>query len=277
MVPGPQGIGRIAVVTGANKGIGFAIALQLGLSGIFSRVILGCRNVVRGEEAAEAMNQIAAGKAQFSSFPLVIGDANSHTEFQKRMEAEFGYCDVLVNNAGFAYKSADPTPFEEQTENTLAINYYGLVDFTEKMIPLLRKGTDPRVVNVASRSGRLRQVSRELQEKFADPSLTIEGLNHLVSDFAQSVQDGNHLQKGWSDSNYGISKLAVIAATKVWARQELGRIIVTSCCPGYCKTDMTSQKGPRSPADGARNAVIPATIKSPATGAFYENYDVAKW
>jgi len=269
---------RIAVVTGANKGIGYFIALQLGLSGLFSNIILGCRDIQRGTTAANQIQALVQGKAdtkiEFS--PLVIGDTASHSSFCERMETEFGKVDVLVNNAGFAYKGADPTPFEGQTEKTLNINYFGLVDFTEKMLPLLRKGSDARIVNVASMAGRLGQVSPELQKKFSDESLTIDNLNTLMNQFKSDVQAGTYKVNGWSSSNYGLSKLGVIAATKIWARQE-PTIKVNACCPGYCATDMSSHKGPRSPDDGAKNAVISATMENPPTGEFYRDYKVATW
>mmetsp|Transcript_11356 Transcript_11356/g.27218 ORF Transcript_11356/g.27218 Transcript_11356/m.27218 type:complete len:147 (+) Transcript_11356:3-443(+) len=146
------------------------------------------------------------------------------------------------------------------------------------MLPLLRKGTDARVVNVASMAGRLGQVSPELQAKFTDPQLTIPELNGLMKAFEDDVQKGIHKQNGWSNSNYGMSKLGVIAATRVFAREEAAyNISVTSCCPGYCDTDMTSNKGPRSPAEGAKNAVIPATMANPPTGAYFADYKVSKW
>lgn len=213
------------------------------------------------------------------SFPLVIGNGPSQTEFCERLEQEFGGAiDVLVNNAGFAYKGADPTPFKGQTAKTFETNYYGLVAFTQQMLPLLRKGTDARIVNVASMAGRLRQVSPELQAKFTDPQLTIPQLNSLMKEFEEDVQNGVHKKKGWSNSNYGMSKLGVIAATNVFARAEASNnISINSCCPGYCGTDMTSHRGPRPAEEGARNAVIPATIANPPTGAYYSDYKVSIW
>jgi carbonyl reductase 1 len=277
MVPATFPTTRVAVVTGANKGIGYFIALQLGLSGLFSKIILGCRDPNKGGIAASAMNEIAGGKAHFQYMPLTIGDMDSHTSFFQRMQEEFGKVDVLVNNAGFAYKGSDLTPFEEQTEKTLAINFNGLVDFTETMLPLLRKGDDPRLVNVASKSGQLKQVSPALQKRLTDDSLTIPELNKLIEEFAQAVKAGDHKQKGWSSSNYGISKLGVIAATRIWSREEAGRISVNSCCPGYCATDMSSHGGPRPAEEGARNAVIPATMEDPPNGGFFSNYEPGEW
>jgi carbonyl reductase 1 len=268
---------RVAVVTGANKGIGFFIALQLGLSGQFSNIILGCRDAGRGDAASDAIREQVPSTVTVQAIPLTIGDFESHVEFCNRIDKEFGKVDVLVNNAGFAYKGSDPTPFKEQTRKTMEVNYYGLVEFTEKLFPLLRKGKDSRLVNVASMSGRLGQVSGERQAQFSDPKLTMEELKALMKQFEIDVQNGVHIQNGWSNSNYGMSKLALIAATKIWARREAPIITVNCCCPGYCATDMTSYKGTRSPDDGAKNAVIPATMENPPTGEFFSDYKVSKW
>jgi carbonyl reductase 1 len=268
---------RVAVVTGANKGIGFYIALQLGLSGLFSNIIIGCRDAVRGAIASQEIQQHLADSVSVQAVVLTIGDHQSHSEFCKRMEEEFGKVDVLVNNAGFAYKGSDPTPFAGQTKKTLETNFYGLVDFTEQMLPLLRRGKDPRLVNVASMAGKLRQVSPALQAKFSDPKLTMNQLQELMEKFERDVQNGVHSQEGWSNSNYGISKLGVIAATRIWAREKAPVIRVNSCCPGYCATDMSSNRGTRSASDGAKNAVIPATMENPPSGEYFSDYIVSQW
>eukprot|EP00980_Cylindrotheca_fusiformis_P007391 scaffold1525_cov142-Cylindrotheca_fusiformis.AAC.191 len=269
---------RIAVVTGGNKGIGYFIALHLGMSGLFSKIILGCRDAQRGLTAVNELQAKTNGSTEtiFQFAPLTIGDKESHSKFCQHIEEEFGKLDLLVNNAGFAYKGSDPTPFQDQTQKTLNINYFGVVDFTEKMIPLLRKGNDPRLVNVASMAGRLSQVSNDLKKKFTDEKLTIKELDTLMNKFKTDVQAGTHKENGWSNSNYGISKLGVVAATKIWARQEPS-IKVNCCCPGYCATDMSSHKGPRPATEGAKNAVIPATMDNPPSGAFFRDFKEAEW
>ena len=275
MIPATSN-GRVAVCTGANKGIGYFVALQLGLSGLFEHIVLACRDSVRAAEAVSSIQAQLPSSVHVQAAPLTIGNQDSHVVFAKAMQDTFGKVDFLVNNAGFAYKNADPTPFQGQTKKTLDINYRGTIDFTETMLPLLRKGTDPRLVNVASMVGRLSQVSPELQAKFSSPTLTLPELHALVNDFEDSVQKGTHTQKGYSNSNYGMSKLALIAATKIMARENPD-IAINCCCPGYCKTDMTSQKGLRDPAEGAKNAVIPATMEHPPTGAFFQDYKVGEW
>ena len=270
--------GRVAVITGSNKGIGYYIALQLGLSGLFSHILLGCRDALLAENAVASLRQQLTPDVQVSFEPLTLGDFQSHQQFCQRVAERFDdKVDVLVNNAAMAYKNADPTPFQAQCTPTLDVNFRGTVDLTHRMLPLLKNGQDPRIVNVASMSGRLSQLAPPRQEQFTDPELTMEELNALVNEYESDVLHGIHRERGWGNSNYGMSKLAVVAATRVWARQYAGWITINCCCPGYCKTDMTSQQGLRDPADGAQNAVIPATMPNPPTGAFFQDYAPGDW
>lgn len=304
----PKIMTRIALVTGANKGIGYHIALQLAQSGLFTNIIIACRDPNRGLQAqSQIQNQLNnnnnnnnkndINKCQISYEPLTIGDTTSHDNFCKIIQEKYNdTLHVLVNNAAMAYKNDDPTPFQEQCKPTLDINFYGTVDFTEKMIPFLRKTAaatavasasaemdtqDVRIVNVASMAGRIKQIKNiNLRNKFLNDKLTKEDLLSLVNDFKNSVLDGTHIEKGWGNSNYGMSKLSLIAMTKVWAwREESHGIKVNCCCPGYCDTDMTSHKGVRDPSDGARNAVIPAMmdLEDCPTGEFFSDYQVGTW
>lgn len=210
---------------------------------------------------------------------LTIGDKASHTSFGLFIESNYGSISVLVNNAGMAFKNADPTPFEDQCKPTLDVNFRGTADFTEEMLPLIRKGHDPRIVNVASMSGHLSQLrSPELRNKFSSPHLTKGELHALVDKFESDVKTGRHISEGWGSSNYGLSKLALIAMTKIWAREEaVNGISVNCCCPGYCDTDMTSHRGPRPPEEGAKNAVLPAIMDNPPSGEYISDLRVSVW
>ena len=129
-------------------------------SGTFSDVILGCRDEQRGALAA---GEIASAPSTpktctISSHQLTIGDKASHETFGRFIETKYGKVDVLINNAGMAFKNADPTPFKEQCKPTIDVNFRGAAHFTEEILPLVRKGHDARIVNVASMAGHLSQL-----------------------------------------------------------------------------------------------------------------------
>jgi len=259
----------VAIVTGANKGIGLHIAKGLLDSKRYKHLILGCRDQGRAESAAKKL-----GGGQFVE--LDLGSSDSIKKFADTIKDKYGQCDLLVNNAAMAFKNADPTPFKDQCVPTLRINYYGTIDLTKAILPLLEKSRHPRIVNVASMAGRLSQISRELQGKFNSKDLTLDGLDALVAQFQTDVLAGTHRSKGWGNSNYGFSKLAVIAATKVLA-QMYPKMRINCCCPGFCNTDMTSHRG--QPASvGAKNALILCDIKDDGpTGQYWSNMEEAKW
>lgn len=275
-------LNRVALVTGANKGIGFFIALQLATSGLFHEVILGCRDSSRGESAVKEIQQhlvsASAEKETHVSFlPIEVGNKASHSHLRQLLEEKFNRLDVLINNAAFAFKGADNVPFEKQTKPTLDVNFRGTVDLTHELLPLLRKGQDARIVNVVSMSGYLQQIkSQQLREQISDPKLTMGQLNSLVNTFERDVHEGTHVQNGWGSSNYGMSKLALIAATKIWARDEQS-IKVNCFCPGYCKTDMTSNRGGRPPSEGAKTGVFLATTEDCPTGEYYRDMQPCEW
>lgn len=262
-----------AVVTGCNKGIGYYIAQQLVAEGI--QVIAACRNHELGIAAAAELG------AEFQ--PLDLADPDSIDHFVGIIRTQYGSLDILVNNGAIAFKAKDPTPFQGQTAPTLNINYWGTARLTDGLLPLMREtaqanGSTPRIMNVASMAGRLGQVSSELQQCFSSDTLTREELNGLMKSFEDSVQDGTHRSKGFSNSNYGMSKLGVIAYTMMLAREE-PTLKVNCCCPGYCDTDMSSHSGPRHARDGARNATILCLSSDNDTpsGVFIRDEAPAPW
>jgi len=149
------------------------------------------------------------------------------------------------------------------------------------MIPLLRLSASPRIVNVASMAGHLRIIHDQFKkDELSRPDLTLEELNFYMNLFVVDVKSGRHSGAGWPSTCYGMSKLGVIALTRVLAREHRD-MSVTSCCPGYCDTDMTSHKGPRSPEEGARTPAMLATLPHDsalaASGKFFENEAESEW
>ena len=113
---------------------------------------------------------------------------------------------------------------------------------------MLRESPSPRIVNIASYAGRLAILkSKALVGKFTSPDLQLDQLEALMSTFVQEVEAGTHAQKGWPNTCYGMSKVGIIALTKILARDE-ANMMVNSVDPGYCATDQNTIKeiGPPS-------------------------------
>ena len=118
--------------------------------------------------------------------------------------------------------------------------------------------------------------SEDKKRLFLSPSLTLEELKGYMSAFVDEVESKG-TENSWTNSNYGMSKLGVIAMTRALAAREPG-MRINCYCPGYCDTDMTSHKGPRSPAQGAETGVMLATIgKDGPTGKLFSEGVEAKW
>lgn len=213
---------------------------------------------------------------------LDIADDLSIGRFSRDIEETIGTIDILVNNAAIAFKASDPTPFKDQAQPTMTPNFFGTMKVTESLLPLLRRSDRPRIVNVASQAGHLRIIKdAALQSKFVNCA-TLDELEGLLQQYVQDVQDGVHAERGWPSSNYGMSKLGVIAATRILARREEQlhpdtALRITCCCPGFCATDMSSHKGTRSAEHGARTPAMLALAEEVANGRFFLDEAEVEW
>ena len=246
---------KIAVVTGSNQGIGKEIAKEL--SSVGCKTILACRNL---EAAKSAATEIGGDNVDIRQ--LDISSKESIDSFTESLMKDYPCVDILVNNAAMAFKGSDPTPFDRQARPTISINYFGTLWLTEKMMPLLKKSSSGRIVNVASQAGLLRIMkSQEKKAEFTSPSLTIDRLNELMNEFIEDVEAKTHASKGWPGTTYGMSKLGVIALTKILAREN-PKMLINCCCPGYCATGMSSYGG-----HGSKEAADKVGFRDAGTGA----------
>jgi carbonyl reductase 1 len=252
---------RIAFVTGGNKGIGKQIAYKLGKAGL--KVVIGSQDTQSGHAATQ---ELRADGCDVDCTQLELCDPASVLAARDFIAKRFGRLDVLVNNAAICFN--DPTlygacaftPFEKQAGITVSTNFFGTLDVTEAMLPLLRSAASPRIVTVASHAGRLSILrSQEKIDAFTSPSLQIQELAVLMKEFVCDVESGSHASKGWPNTCYGLSKLGLIALTKILSRDEPG-IMVNCVDPGYCATDQNNNGGSRSPEHGARGAAFLALL-----------------
>ena len=269
-------LAKVAVVTGANKGIGLAIVRKL-CKEFSGDVYLTARSEDLGRAAVETLE--AEGlKPKFHQ--LDINSSESIETLKRYVVDNYGGVDVLVNNAAIAFKMRSTAPFLEQATVTLKTNFTGTLNISKAFIPIVRP--HGRIVNVSSTAGSLRNLQKRLQEKFSSPSLTEAELVNLMDQFVKDVASGNHTEKGWSNSAYGVSKVGVIALTVIQAREmaKSGKedILVNACCPGWVRTDMAGYNAPLSPDEGAETPVHLALLPpgSPS-GEFWRVKKVQQW
>ncbi|MEU6146808.1 SDR family oxidoreductase [Streptomyces sp. NPDC047081] len=241
---------KIALVTGANKGIGYEIASGLGALGY--RVGVGARDEARCESAVEKLR--AGGVDAFGVSLDVTGD-QSVTAAAELIERQEGHLDVLVNNAGISGETGpgwvqDPTTLDLALVRTVVeTNVLGVIRVTNAMLPLLRRSPSPRIVNVSSSVGSL--------TRQADPDTEI----------------------GPVMAAYAPSKSFLNAVTVQYARQFAGTdILINAACPGLVATDFNGFYGSRTPQQGAATAIRLATLPDGGpTGSFFEDDGPIPW
>jgi len=198
---------KVALVTGANRGLGFEISRQLGQKGM--TVLMGARDSEKGEQAAKMLR---GEEFDTRAIALDVVDSASITSAVAAIRSEFGKLDVLVNNAAVLLDiGVQPSDVKEDVlRSTLEVNFFGPYRLTQQLVPLLKKSSRGRIVNLATQVAALNQL--------ADPE------SPLKDDICPAYQ---------------ASKTAVNVMTLVFAKElrESG-IKVNSVCPGWVMTDM---------------------------------------
>ncbi|KEH18923.1 NAD(P)-binding rossmann-fold protein [Medicago truncatula] len=280
-----------AVVTGANKGIGFAVCNQLASKGI--TVVLTARDEKRGLEAVEKLKQLSLpGLVVFQQLDVI--DHASIRSFVDFIKNQFGKLDILVNNAGIPGAQVDGealaaakivenggqidwskiiTQTYEQTELGIKTNYYGAKDLTEALIPFLQLSSSPKVVNVSASMGKLEKLPNGWpKEVLSDvEELTEEKIDEVLNQFLKDFKEGSLENKGWPDNNlstYIISKVALNAYTRVVARK-YPSICINVVCPGFVKTDIIYNTGYLTPDEGAESILRLALLSDGSSGHFF--------
>ncbi len=237
---------KVALITGANKGIGLEIARQLGNNGL--TVLIGARDAARGKAATQTLQEEGVD-ARF--LLLDVTNQNIIESAAKTVEADFGRLDVLVNNAGVALESAAASEADlEVIRQTFETNFFGVVAVTQAFLPLIRQSEAGRIVNVSSGLGSLTEMSNPSYQYYA------------VNPFG-----------------YGASKSALNAFTVSLAK-ELGEttIKVNSADPGYTATDLNGNSGHQTIPEGASAAVWLALLpEAGPTGGFFEDKGPLAW
>lgn len=230
---------RIALVTGANRGLGYEISRQLGAAKF--TVIAAARDAAKSEDAAKRLREAGVDARPLT---LDVRDAKSVAAARERVERETGRVDVLVNNAGvFIDKDKKGIEIDEATVlSTFDTNALGALRVAQAFAPLMVKQGYGRIVNLSSGLGTLTDM-------------------------------------GGGFPSYRISKTALNAITRLLASELEGKnVLVNSMCPGWCRTDMGGPNADRSPEQGAETAVFLATLPDGGpTGKYFRDRREIAW
>jgi NAD(P)-dependent dehydrogenase (short-subunit alcohol dehydrogenase family) len=235
MTMSEQSNGGVALVTGANRGIGREVARQLAGRGY--EVVLSARDGEKARIAAEELTRSTGGAVM--SLTLDVSDPKSIAAAAERMRVEPGRLDVLVNNAGIGsdFGVSGTEPDFGAIQRALDTNFYGAYRLTVALLGLLRESAHPRIVNVSSGMGGVAEMG------------------------------------GWSPG-YRVSKAALNAMTRILATElKDAGFLVNSACPGFVNTDMGGPMGAsKTVEDGAAGIVWLATLPDDGpTGGFFRD------
>jgi NAD(P)-dependent dehydrogenase (short-subunit alcohol dehydrogenase family) len=237
---------RVAVVTGANKGIGFEIARQLGREGM--TVFLGARDAQRGRAATEKLRGEGIDARPLS---LDVADDASVAAAAAAITRDPGRLDVLVNNAGIAIDDGPPSRVSiDALRRTYETNVFGVVRTTQALLPLLRKSDAGRIVNLSSGLGSL--------AKNSDPHWEFAAVKFLAYNSSKTAVNAITVQLAWELRNTPIK--------------------VNSADPGYVATDLNRNQGVRSVEQGAATPVRLATLPADGpTGGYFNDAGPIPW
>lgn len=242
---------KIAFITGANRGIGFETARQLGEKGI--KVIVGARDKAKGEEAVQKLKDQGV---EAIAFPFDIDQISNHKKIYEYLDKNFGKLDILINNAGVLLDRKDGgegkagSTTQETLRKTFDSNFFNLVALTQTLLPLIRKSPAGRIVNLSSILGSLTLHS--------DPGSPIYGSKTFAYDASKSALNAFtiHLSNELKDT----------------------KIKVNSAHPGWVKTEMGGEGALLELEEGAKTSVSLALLSEDGpTGGFFHMNDPLPW
>jgi len=250
---------KIALVTGANKGIGYEIVKGLARQGV--TVLLGARNPVFGEEAVEKLKtEDASWKVR--AVTLDVTNAETIEQVAGLVKSEYGgkldilvnnaKLDILVNNAGIV-DGSDGLPGVaslDSVERTFQTNFFGVIRLTQAVLPFIKAAPAGRIVNVSSLLGSL----------------------HLNTDHSSPYAGVKYI--GYNTSKTALNMLTIQLAYEL--RET--KVKVNSSDPGYCATDLNNHQGYKTPEQGAADSIRLALLPDDGpTGGFTNDDGVAAW
>jgi len=241
---------KIALVTGANKGIGFETAKQLAEQNI--KVLLGARNEGEGKKAEQALRALSL---DVTFVKLDISNPVDIQTVKTYIESNYGVLDILINNAAVFLdgewfgNNAETVPMQT-LRDTFDINYFGTVELTQALLPAIKKSEAGRIVNISSLSGSF-------------------GVHLDESSFLYALKP-----YAYSASKTALNQFTVFLANAL----KDTKIKVNAANPGWVKTSIGSDQAPLTPEEGAKTSVALALLDvNGSTGTFSQSGEILPW
>jgi NAD(P)-dependent dehydrogenase (short-subunit alcohol dehydrogenase family) len=241
--------GKIALITGANKGIGLETARQLGKLGV--TILVAARDLGKGEEAAEVLRGVGVDAR---AIKLDVDSEADRAAAARLIEREFGRLDILINNAGVMLDARagneTSTTSAKILHETFETNFFAVVALTQTMLPLLRKSEAGRIVNLSS----------------------------ILASLTLHAQKGSPIYDAKTFA-YDTSKTALNSFTIHLAHELRGtKIKVNAAHPGWVKTEMGGEGAQMEIVDGAKTSVRLATLgEDGPTGGYFHMGEALPW
>jgi len=259
---------KVAVVTGASRGIGYATAVELCSKLASANIYLTTRGET--DHLNTHIKEKLGEKADMVNFhTMEVTNIDSLVDFRNMVHAKHGKIDLLINNAGQYFEpSTNPTEHFRQVEKTLLTNYWGMKNVSKAFLPMLSQNA--RIVNLSSHLGHLSLIpGKGLQKQLGDPELTEDQLDSLLLQYQNHCTEfkNDFADVGWPACAYTVSKVAVNAYTRILQKQMevdggLDGVVVNSIHPGS-RHSKISQESPLTAADAAKAVICTALLADP--------------
>ncbi|CAD6576397.1 MAG: hypothetical protein TREMPRED_001674 [Tremellales sp. Tagirdzhanova-0007] len=234
----------VTIVSGTNRGVGFAIAQAIAARSTPQILYAGSR---AGKELGL---KSGSPRSAIHYVKLDIADSTSIASLADRVDRDTGRVDRLINNAGINVNYKSGMSPAGKAKQTMDVNYRGTLEMNRRFLPLMR--ADARIINVSSVASHLRPFGTARANQFRS-CRSINNVDALVAEFEQSYSQTSSVGRSrWPDP-YSVSKACINAMTRVMAREN-PNVLINCCCPGWCNSDMGDflGKAPKTAAEGAK-------------------------
>ena len=276
---------KTLLITGGNRGLGYAIIENLLEKKTKLKLIITSRNEEQGQEIYNSLCEKypeEKEKEQLYYHQLDITNEESINEIIEYIKKNFKKIDYLINNAGVSSKGTEFS--NEVFEYTFSVNVYGTINFTEKMISNNLINKQGKIILLGGKSGNILKLKNDNLINLFKTAKAADDLFKIADKYKEAINDETCDEEGWYKNTYGVSKMIINTYARLLTKKrEISRegISVFSCHPGWLKTEMGGNYAKVDVKDGANNVIylieLPDGINKDLQGKFFEEGKVSNF